>query len=175
MPSKKVLKVPVPGFPEYTVTSEGEIYHKRLERILSLHTSKLGYHYVVLFRSRGSSAKKRVQKSPSRIVAEAFVKGKTKTSNRVLFKDQDRNNLKAANLFWGSHQLACQRGNTGRHEGMRGTKNPNSKLNVRQVTAIRKVYEGGKSSHRKLSLKYGVSTTAIYKILKGQTWKNGDQ
>lgn len=171
MSSKDVLKKPVPHFLNYIVTDSGEIYHERLGRTLTLHTSKLGYHYVVLFPSGKDAKRKGVKKIPSRLIAEAFVPGKSKSNNRVLFKDQNRNNLKATNLFWGSHQLACQRGNTGNHPGFTGQNNPNSKLTAKQVAAIRRLYATGKSSHRILSQKYKVSTTAIYKIINGHTWK----
>jgi hypothetical protein len=169
---KSVHKRQVPGFPQYIVTSIGEVYHERLQRKLKVFTTSLGHDYVVLYQPATNGIKaKGIKLSLSRLVAILFVPGKSKINNRVLFKNKNRHDPAATNLFWGSHQLACQRGNTGKHVGLTGENNPNSKLTKKQVARILSLYATGNSSHRLLALKYKVTATAIYKILKRQVWK----
>ena len=52
----------------------------------------------------------------------------------------------------------------------RGFYRNNVKLTEAQVLSIKKEYATGKTTHRKLGLKYGVSKTSIGYIVRGKSW-----
>ena len=47
-----------------------------------------------------------------------------------------------------------------------------TKLNKEQVKEIRKKYNPYVYGKKRLAIEYGVSVSVIYRILKGNTWKN---
>jgi hypothetical protein len=55
-------------------------------------------------------------------------------------------------------------------QAMRG-KNPNGKLTLKDVKAIRKAWEAGKLTQQEIGDKYGVSKVAIWAIIHHRTWK----
>ena len=159
---------PVPGFPAYLVTDTGEFIHRRFRRQKKIsYTKKHGYPYLRL-RLAGEN----VCVYPQKLVALAFVPGRTKTKNQVLYKDGNRKNIAAHNLYWGTLREAHQAGLTGRNlkQGLRGEKNPLSKLTPQKVKALLRQYATGRTSYRLLAAKYGISDMAVYKIVKRKTW-----
>lgn len=62
----------------------------------------------------------------------------------------------------------------GRHRpaSMRGEMNRRSKLTVAKVRSIRAAYHGGWANGVELARAYGVSSTVIYGIVKGESWKH---
>ena len=59
-----------------------------------------------------------------------------------------------------------------REKKHRGVHRNNVKLTEAQVLAIRKEYVIGKTTHRKLGIKYGVTKTSIGYILRGKSWRH---
>lgn len=53
----------------------------------------------------------------------------------------------------------------------RGERNKNSKLSTQQILDIRSKYSAGGTSQKKLAAEYGVSSTTIYFIVSGLSWK----
>lgn len=62
----------------------------------------------------------------------------------------------------------------GRHRPavLRGTEHKRSKLSEHQVRLIRTAYNGGWANGVELARMYGVSSTIIYGIVKGRSWKH---
>lgn len=62
----------------------------------------------------------------------------------------------------------------GRHVASRGTANGNAALTYEQVQQIRTLYIKGSrvSGQRALGRQFGVSSTCILRIVRGDTWQN---
>lgn len=56
--------------------------------------------------------------------------------------------------------------------GTNGEKQPNSKLNEKQVLEIREKYTEGNTSYAKLGEEYGVSHSTIRRIITRKTWSH---
>jgi transposase len=57
-------------------------------------------------------------------------------------------------------------------KGLRGSKNPSSKLSAESVRAIRADYAIGAATARELAERFGVNRSCIYKIVSGESWKH---
>ena len=60
--------------------------------------------------------------------------------------------------------------NTKQKNSRKGSMNPTSKLNEKQVIAIRNKYSKGGVSHRDLACEFGVGKATITRILSGKNW-----
>lgn len=159
---------PIPGFPGYAVDRNGVVYNVKHNRIMKRQLDWRGNFYVRMY---NEGQKKGIAHYVSRLVAAAFVKGRTAEKNRVLFKDKDHTNVNAGNLYWATHKTAIRLGKQPVRKGVTGEANPLSKLTRAQVRRLRRDYAKGNTSHRLLSIRYGITTTAVYKILHRKTWK----
>lgn len=52
-----------------------------------------------------------------------------------------------------------------------GERHANTKLTFRKVSKIRRKYATGKYSMKSLANKFGISTTAVFRIIRNKTWK----
>lgn len=76
-----------------------------------------------------------------------------------------------------SYELLSQL-NRGKNKGVQPmafkifNENKKRKLSIESILEIRKKYNPYVYGKKRLAVEYGVSVSAIYKILKGQIWKN---
>lgn len=83
--------------------------------------------------------------------------------------DGHPSNNDVCNLAWGSQKenLADRRRHGRSYDGQR---NPNARLDVEDVLAIRSEFTGKFGDYMKLSRKYGVSDSQVHQIIKRQSW-----
>lgn len=87
---------PIPGHPEYLVCSNGTVKNKVTNRTLREWDNSRGYKRTEIRSKAGATSRPLIH----RLVAEAFVSGKTATANEVEHKDANRKNNKSSNLKW---------------------------------------------------------------------------
>ena len=153
----------------YQVSSEGNVYSCRFNRMLKPQLGKLGYYHVGL--SVGGKVK---LVHIHRLVALAFLtvpEGMAKpTVDHINYVKTDN---QLANLRWLSNANNSSRTSTdNRIHRPRGSAKPNAKLNEEAVRSIRVEYAAGDTSAYKLARKHWVSHTAIRSILTGNSWRH---
>lgn len=139
----------------------------RKERILKPAINKRGYRFIAT-----QDCKSKVI---HRLVAEAFI-GPAPTEKHIInHKNAIKTDNRVDNLEW-----VTQRENVihALKLGLRVTHNGeahhNASITNKQANEIRELYKKKNKwdcTHKKLAEKYGVSTSVIYKILKGISYK----
>lgn len=166
----------VPGYPGYEVSSFGEVRSKArtvvqrnghpytvAEKILLQNPTSKGYLAVGLSRD-GKSSTKMVHI----LVAMAFL-GKKRAGHEVRHLDGRKQNNKAINLEYGTHQDNSD--DMVRHgTSCIGVKNPKAKLTESKVRKIRTLCR--RYSNTELATKFGVSVATIGHIVNNVTWKH---
>lgn len=160
----------VEEFPDYEVSSLGQIRNRGTKRILNPSISSQGYYKTTL-------TNKNVVKSIliHRLVALAFLDKPESSNLTVNHKDGNKLNNKVYNLEWLSikDNLAHAR-ETGLHKQVCKETHPNSKLTEEDVEFIRKYYKPHNKDFGGIALAkiFGVSTSTISSIAKGKHWKS---
>lgn len=113
-----------------------------------------------------------------RLVAEAFVAGRTESRNEVNHKDGVRANGRADNLEWVTHlenmrhaaevTVSMFRGPRTR-DGVRTAACGAASLTEDKVREIRRLYAGGERS-RAIAERFGVERCAVTRIISRKTW-----
>lgn len=162
----------------YKISNLGRIYilekrfidsigRRRVLKAKYAKPTKAGNTYEFVRLTKNKEAK---IKYIHRIVAENFlplVEGK-EWVNHI---DGDKLNNKAENLEWCTPSENIRHAfDTGLNVHFRGVGSPNCKLNDEMVREIRKIREEENMSHRKIAAMFGVSATAIARILNGKAW-----
>lgn len=108
-----------------------------------------------------------------RLVLEAFI-GPCPYGREGCHKDDDRTNNNVRNLYWGTDGQNCKDAirNGKRNKPCLGESNPASKLTLREVALIRRLYKKGNISMKMLATRFGLkSPQTICLIVHGRTWK----
>jgi len=154
---------PIPGFPGYTVSSDGAVFGKR-GTLLRSHLSGAGrYPSLGLWRD-GRHHTKRVHN----LVASAWLPPRPSDDHEVAHNNGDAINCAASNLRWATHRENCA--DTVAHgRSTRGCRHPNRKLNDEAVRLIRADWNRGKTA-RAIASDFGISTMAAWRAATGQRW-----
>lgn len=171
----KIIK----DFPDYTIDIEGNVYSS--ERTITRSDGKSqyvpkcklkpvlngsGYYTVVLYRD-----KKRYTKTIHRLLAEHYIKCDVE-NGQINHIDGNKTNNLISNLEW-----VTPSENT-KHAYAQGlcvfakTKVNRAKLSVEQVLEIRYKYKNSSKSLKSIAKQYGVSCSAISRILRNERWVN---
>ena len=150
----------------YQVSSEGNVYSVRFNRMLKPQLGKLGYYHVGL--SVGDKVKlvhiHRLVALAFLVVPEGIIKP---TVDHINYMKTDN---RLANLRWLSNADNSSRTSADdRIHRPRGSEKPNAKLNEETVRSIREEYATGGTSAYKLAEKHGVSHTAVRSVIVGRT------
>ena len=62
----------------------------------------------------------------------------------------------------------------GRAPGFPGEANPSSRLSAESVNEIRNRHAAGDGTYRGLGVEFGVASTTIARIIRSETWRDGD-
>ena len=161
-------------YPLYRVYENGEVIKDKSNKNRNdfkhlKHTlSPKGYHTVYVYNNEMKGSSQRVH----RLVAEAFVKGKTIDNNIVNHIDGDKSNNHYKNLEW------CNIQYNNRHAievlGVKRTGNSNgySKLSENQVKNIRYLHKHSNLSCTQIANIYDVNKTTVSRIVKRITWNH---
>lgn len=85
----------IPYFPNYMISSFGRVYNLAKNTFMT-HTPTLGGDLTVGLNINGSQYRRSVK----RLVAEAFVQGKSDLFDTPIQLDNDKTNLHASNIVW---------------------------------------------------------------------------
>lgn len=154
---------PVVGFPNYMVSNLGRIEGPRG----LLKQQRLDYWRVKLSSPNGI-----FNKMVHVLVCEAFHGPKPFEDAQALHRDDDEDNNREDNLYWGTHQQNMQdRAKNGK--AARGERQGASKLTEGQIVEVFELRKGG-MSQPKIANRFGVSQTCIFNILKRNNWRHID-
>lgn len=161
---------PVPGFPGYTVSDEGEVFtSRRWGRVIRRAPYRMkggltdGYRMVVLVRDDGSHNSRTVH----RLVLETFV-GPRPLDMQARHLNGNRLDNRLDNLVWGT--LAENMEDLMRHgTRARGPRHPRARLNADIVRVIRAQASRPAGD---LAQVFGVSKGAIDGVRYGITWRH---
>ncbi|MFC3697055.1 NUMOD4 motif-containing HNH endonuclease [Sphingobium xenophagum] len=174
---------PIPGFPDYIVSSNGDIVRIRKDirghslsgAPLKSSPNKSGYHGLTL-----TNAGVRSSVRVNRIVCEAFHGPAPSPKHHAAHNDGDRSNNSEGNLRWATavenEQDKREHGTAGigdRHwsksqpeKRARGEGHGRAKLTAEDVRRIR--LDGRKQ--REIAASFGVTQRVIWMVKAGKTW-----
>lgn len=164
-PGVKIKKIP--GFPDYAVTTDGDIFsfkRKTPFRLKARVSSSTGYPGVSLCR-HGEIRSITVHSA----VASAFI-GQRPEGHVVRHLDGNPQNCKLSNLAYGTYsQNEDDKERHGRRP--RGESIHNSKLTPQEVIEIRGLFASGATYLELLSL-WPIHPTSMHRVIHGFTWKH---
>ena len=156
---------PIPDFPGYYATPDGQIWSDRQNWVkrLSQNKNQDGYMRVRFFYD-----KEQIRKGVHRLVLRTFDRlPEDHEQCRHLNGVPDDNRLE--NLVWGTAG-ENQRDKVRHDTHIRGERHPDHKLKRSEVEEIRHRYADGDVTHQDLSDIYGVSKARIGQITRGDCW-----
>jgi len=156
------LWIPIPGFAGYLVSTFGEIFSLRRNRIMKPGFAK-GYFLVTLYKD----GVKREYHTVHKLVLLSFV-GKEEGQARHL--DGNMHNNRIDNLSWGS---ALQNA-ADRHKHGTTRKGDNHYRAIHSdeiIREIRRAFDGGERG-ADIARRFGIHRTRIHEITSRKTWKH---
>lgn len=162
---EEIWKV-VPSHPAYEVSNFGQIRSPR--KVLKPSKGHGGYLQVCL--SFGNKPK------PYQIhilVNTLFNGPKPNSESMTLHRDDNKDNCRADNLYWGTHKENTEDAiRNGKYPA--GTNHWLAKVTVEQVNEIRQIYEEIQTLKQRLH-SFGLSPSTISAICKNRTYKTTDK
>jgi hypothetical protein len=140
-------------------------------RIIRQQSSKGGYLRVWLSQKL-SRREPRIQ-TPHlvhKLVLETFIGPCPPDHEAAHFPDRDVTNNRLTNLRWATKQENYADRHTHGTDNT-GERNGRSKLTLIQVRRIRRLYQRGNTSHRKLAKRFNVARSVIGAILNNESWR----
>lgn len=156
----------IPGYPDYKVSSEGEIISMKFgkERLLNYGKDTAGYYQANLYRNG-------IQKTMNahKVVASAFL-GECPEGLIVRHLDDDKSNNHVSNLAYGTHK---QNGEDAVRNGKypKGEAHYFSKLTETDVKLIKALRTFG-WTHKFIGEIMSVSRRNVCFILQGKSWSH---
>ena len=149
----------------YLVSTEGEVKHKKTNKILKPKLDKNGYLCVGL--SLGKRGNRKMV-FIHRLVAEAYVPNPYNATN-VRHLDNDKTNNKSTNLIWATEQETILHSSKIDY----GSTSTNAKLTDIQILYCRMIYKPRDQQYgcNALAKKFGVSKSTMSYILHNITYK----
>jgi hypothetical protein len=172
---------PLPGYPEYDVSSHGRVWRREAVcrwaagHVLRPGQARSGHLYVILTGPNRRARKEFVH----RLVAKAFVGPAPVDNAMVLHHDDCPTNNRPANLYWGDHRQNVRDAKlnrktpaeVSRRGAQPGSANSSAVLNENDVRQILRHLDMGLCGACVARL-YSVRKETIYAIAKGRTWRH---
>jgi len=163
-----------PYLSDLMISTEGEVYSKRLKRLRKIstgtHKSNAGYKFI-----SAEGQKHRVHT----LVLETFVSEKPE-GNEALHLNGDRGDNRLENLRWGTHKENMnQMKEHGTHKTHKGEAHGMAKLTEDDVRYIRKHYRPGVNRHdpgnsKELAERFNLTRHTVWLISNNQSWTHID-
>lgn len=150
---------PHPLYPQYAISSFGNVYSTHQKKNLKLQYDKDGYRYVFI-----SIDGKNKRKQVHRLMAETFIPN-PENKPLVLFRTKRKDCAKVKDLFWGDPvrrtENAYERGFfPSKRNTIRKVRKPVTDEIIHQIIDL--LLQG--DSYKTISLKLDVSPTVVYKV-----------
>lgn len=172
---------PVPGYPDYDVSSHGRVRRREAVgrwaagHVLPPGQARSGHLHVMLTGPNRRARKEFVH----RLVAKAFVGPAPFDGAMVLHHDDCPTHNRPANLYWGDHRQNVRDAKLNRKApaevsqrgAQPGSANSSAVLNEDNVRQILRHLDIGLCGACIARL-YGVRKETIYAIAKGRTWRH---
>lgn len=154
----------------YTISNFGIVRSKLTNKVLKPSITKFGYARVNL-----RKAKSREYKSYfiHRLVAMHFIPNPNKLPE-VNHIDCNRLNNLVVNLEWVSRQDNIKHSFLYGNASNKGLKNPNAKLDIEDVYAIRALHKTKRLYNTQIAKLFNVSSSTIDYIVNYNTWSNNE-
>lgn len=167
---------PIPGFPDYSVTEDGQVWRVSPAKTraavpypLTGTTHELGYTVVLLTTPEGKKRSVGVH----RLVLMAH-KRPPRKGEEACHNDGDSSNNRLNNLRWdtckGNQSDRVKHGTSNRGEA-----NGRAKLAAKDVIEIRRMFAENGASVRDVAGIFGVSCSTIDGIRAGRLWRSLDE
>jgi hypothetical protein len=159
----------IEGYPNYFVTSDGDVYSRNFKGMGIAKKMKLtvafnGYLTVRLGRKSGLLL-------VHRLIAEAFIPN-PEMKRTVNHKNMVKSDNSVGNLEWATYQENhIHSFNNGRKSAV-GEKVHTAKLSAEEVLQIRKLYKPRVITYKILAEKFGISWWQVKKITDRNDWKH---
>ena len=152
----------------YTISNLGIVRSLLTGKIMKPYVTKFGYARVNL-----RIAHSRDYKSyfVHRLVASAFLENKDNLAE-VNHKDCNRLNNKVDNLEWMSKEDNIRYSFTHGNASNKGLKNPNAKLDLNDIKAIRSLKATNRFYDTQIAKLFRVSSSTINKIVNNEIWSD---
>ena len=160
---------PIPGYPGFEASEDGQIRRVGAARWHSQHTTKVGGYQAVGLWIDGRTKVCAVH----RLVALAFLGEPPPGRNDCAHFDGDKANNHYRNLRWASRQE--NEADKVRHgRSNRGQRNGRAKVTDAQARAIREMGAGApRGAQRQIAARFGISQGAVSNIVHGKRHAHG--
>ena len=157
----------------YFISNHGRAKSKskntEIERIIKTHPDHRGFYRASIKGGNDKNQALYVHKE----VAIAFAK-KSADDTYIIHKDINRNNNHHSNILWvtDAEWKEYVRARAKKFGFKRSTKGGYFKLTAAQVAIIKKQLLQGKTRRKMIAKRFGISTTQLSRIEKGENWSD---
>ncbi len=171
---------PIPGFPGYEVSDQGQV--RSIDRYVVYSNWLKRFYKGVILKGRYGGPKgeyrsialckngQRYDKTVHTIVLTVFI-GPCPKGLECCHKDGNSRNNKLENLRWDT-KSSNQQDRIRHGTDAFGEKNPRAKLTEADVRLIRRLYNEGEDSATQLAVEFGVTNSHIHNIVNRNIWKH---
>lgn len=152
----------------YTISNLGIVRSLLTGKIMKPYVTKFGYARVNLRIARSRDYKSYFV---HRLVAFAFLENKDNLAE-VNHKDCNRLNNRVDNLEWMSKEDNIRYSFTHGNASNKGLKNPNAKLDLNDIKAIRSLKATNRFYDTQIAKLFRVSSSTINKIVNNEIWSD---
>ena len=155
----------IKNFPNYSVSTKGEIWSSKSNRKLSPYKSGQGYKAIVLCLNG-----KKYRRYIHRLIGEVFLNLKKNQEINHINGLKNDNRLENLEVCDKSHNMKHSY-KLGLHIPYKrdGGQNPNAKISKFDVDDIRNLFKNGKTL-KEVARRYNMSISGVHKIKNGITW-----
>lgn len=157
---------PIKDFPNYLVSSMGDVENRNTQKQRKPQLTHKGYHKIFLY-----NKEHKTQRFVHRLVAEAFIPN-PENKPCVNHIDGNKTNNNVENLEWCTVQE--NNGHAKRlklYKPLMGQDHANSKVTDSDVLEIRRLHSEGNTC-KSIAPNFGLHKTTVQRIVNKETWRH---